>query len=141
MRTSRLDKNEDEKDTVDFFVGIRWPRGPRCLYCESRNVKLMPRRAIFHCTDCRKQFAVLKETRFDGMRLLPSQLFKVLTLYYTKGGELTVREIQHILGSTKKTAAYSSAYRLSRKLKNIKMDWNNEPKFNDFVWKAISRSI
>ncbi len=137
MRTSRLDKDGLEKGFIDFFVGIRWPRGPRCFYCESRYIKLMGNRAIFHCSDCRKQFAVLKGTQFEGTRLLPSQLFTALSRYYQTTGNLTVREIQSQLETKTKAGAYASAHRLSQKLRSVQIDWGALPSFNHFVARAL----
>lgn len=137
MRTSRLDKGGLEKDIIDIFVGIRWPRGPRCFYCESRHVKLMNNRAIFHCSGCRKQFAVFKGTQFEGTRLLPSQLYTALSWFYQNAGTLTVREIQSQLETKRKAGAYASAHRLSQKLRSIPMNWETPPRLNDFIRRAL----
>ncbi len=130
MRTSRLVK--DENDYIEFFVGIRWPRGPRCLECDSKDVTLLKTRAIFQCNYCRKQFAVFKKTRFDGMRFSPSQLFQAAAGYYSNAGQMTVRELKRSLG----TPSYSSAYRLLQNFKQLHINLA-AASFNEFIQKLL----
>lgn len=134
MRASRV---KAEADYVEYFVMIRWPRGPQCLLCESRNIRLIKTRAIFQCADCRKQFSVFKGTQFGSMRLLPSQLFAVLARYYQTAGAMTVRETQGHLETKIKSSAYSSAHRLSKKLKAAQTNWETTHNFDQFVIEVL----
>lgn len=39
------------------FAALRWPEGPICPYCQSKESYYAPSRRIWKCKACRKQFS------------------------------------------------------------------------------------
>ena len=46
----------DEDACRDRFVHTRWPEGISCPACSDRSIRALPKRDLFLCRHCRKQF-------------------------------------------------------------------------------------
>ena len=44
---------------------MKWPRGPECPKCQSKNIAFLGTRRIFKCRECKKQFSVKVGTIFE----------------------------------------------------------------------------
>lgn len=57
---------------------LRWGKKPKCIFCESKNVKKRPKTMRWHCNDCKKDYSVLVGTIFEGTRHLQKNAFDVM---------------------------------------------------------------
>lgn len=89
---------------------IRWPRGPRCPFCNARKPYRLAARAtskrgardgLLKCRACRKQFTVTTQTQFHDTHLRADQLLLAHRLMLD-GKPLL--EISRRLGISYKTA-------------------------------------
>ena len=99
---------------------IRWPKGTRCVHCNSERVTRMPpvvdrrrlkkREGLYHCKDCRKQFTVTVGTILKNTHLPLSKVIKLI--------EALDSENQIVLKAAKKTGtSYKVAHALHQKMK------------------------
>ncbi len=51
----------------------RWPNGPVCIECKSKEVRFIKDRQVYYCTECRKQFSLKIDTLFAYSSLTLSQ--------------------------------------------------------------------
>jgi len=106
-----------------FLEEIRWPFGPICPHCGSRNKStfLTPRkdengkqratrtgamsqRRVWKCRDCLKQFSVLTGTIFHGSKVsVRTWVLVVFQMACSKNG-MAAREVQRTYGLPPKTA-------------------------------------
>ena len=50
---------------VEFLAAIRWPDGPQCPACESKQHWYIKTRRIWKCKECGRQFSVKLGTVFE----------------------------------------------------------------------------
>lgn len=53
----------------DRFIETRWPEGVICPACGDRSVNTLPKRDLFQCRQCRKQFSPTSGTALHRTRL------------------------------------------------------------------------
>lgn len=67
-----------DQDARILLEGIRWPNGPECVQCGSKDVTLVKakasgkhpeRKGLYSCRNCRRQFTVTVGTIFQGTHL------------------------------------------------------------------------
>lgn len=75
--------NKDDLETVEWLVGLRWPKVRACPHCGERDSsEMIKTRALFQCLTCRKQYGVFTGTMFQGTRLSPLDLsFAILSFW------------------------------------------------------------
>lgn len=59
----------DEISCRDRFIAIRWPDGVCCPACGDQSVNMLPKRDLFQCRQCRKQFSPTSGTQLHRTRL------------------------------------------------------------------------
>ncbi|WP_374028305.1 transposase [Bdellovibrio bacteriovorus] len=136
MRKERL--QERDLETVDWLVGLRWPKARACPHCDKRDASEMIRtRALFQCSSCEKQYGVFGGTVFHGTRLSPFDLASAIIQFWKASSEneeefvtgtglkrsvlqrrwkgpISVREFERLL--KKDINSYSTILRLHKKL-------------------------
>ena len=55
----------DPKNALAFIAKWRWPDGPICPRCSSKNIAVISTRDLWRCRDCQKQFSVKVGTIFE----------------------------------------------------------------------------
>src|SRR5262245_34309288 len=116
-------KRTTHGDDYRYMESLRWPDGPVCPHCASREQHyfLTPRsgtdarkprtasdtqRRVWKCKTCRKQFSVIIGTVFHGTKVpLHTWLMVVFEMCANKNG-ITAREIARNYGVAPKTARF-----------------------------------
>jgi len=122
-----------EADAYAYMESLRWPDGPVCPHCASRerHYFLTPKagtrktrtgkpteRRVWKCKTCRKQFSVITGTVFHGTKVpLHTWLMVVFEMCSNKNG-IAAREIERKYGVAPKTA-WHMTHRLREAMKNL----------------------
>ncbi|MGH8428182.1 MAG: IS1595 family transposase [Gammaproteobacteria bacterium] len=99
----------DENKARERLEAIRWPNGPVCPHCDSKDgayrlVGQKHRPGLLKCKDCRKQFSVTVGTVFERSKIpLTKWLLATHLLCSSKKG-ISSHQIARTLGVTYKTA-------------------------------------
>src|SRR5437588_2013685 len=129
---------KSEADAYAYMERMRWPDGPVCPHCRSRerhyfltpktkdadNVEArrttrgtMSQRRVWKCKSCRKQFSVTTRTVFHGTKVpLHTWLMVVFEMCANKNG-IAAREIARKYGVAPKTAWFMT-HRLREAMKS-----------------------
>jgi transposase-like protein len=86
----------------------RWPDGPVCPHCAAaeRIARIdgqSHRDGLLYCNQCKRQFTVTVGTVFQGSKIALTKWLLAIHLMATRA-ELSVSELQRLLGVTYKTA-------------------------------------
>ncbi len=85
---------------------LRWPKGVRCVRCDSDHITRIKTRKQYACGACKHRFSVTTGTLFNDTHLaLPKWFMAVLLLVEAKKS-MSARQLQRTLGVAKKTAWY-----------------------------------
>lgn len=115
-------KEMTEQEARTVLEGIRWPRGPECVQCGSKNVTHIhakasgnhpERRGLYSCRKCRRQFTVTIGTVFQGTHLPLNKIVSLvqkLPEFFDYGKSL--RQISNELG-----LRYKAAHRIVSEMK------------------------
>jgi len=92
-----------ERDIIDYFLHIKYPKGVRCSHCLSKKVvhrKLTPRK--FQCNSCNNSFSIFKSTIFKNSKLdLRKWLYVIHLVTNAKKGISACQVHREIKGSYK----------------------------------------
>ena len=98
-----FDTDAECRETLE---GLRWPKGVRCVKCDSDRITRIKTRKQYACSDCKHRFSVTTGTLFNDTHLaLPKWFMAVLLMVEAKKG-MSARQLQRTLGVAKKTAWY-----------------------------------
>jgi transposase-like protein len=94
----------DPSICVEFLAAQRWPDGPQCPACESKQHSYLKTRRIWKCKDCGRQFSVKLGTVFEDSPIaLDKWLCAVWLVVNCKNG-VSSYEIARDLKVTQKSA-------------------------------------
>lgn len=83
---------------------LRWGKKPKCIFCESKNVKKRPKTMRWHCNDCKKDYSVLVGTIFEGTRLELPKFFEIMLQMINAKMGISASEIARNTGVKYQTA-------------------------------------
>jgi transposase-like protein len=109
----------DKDRALDFFVGMRWPKGVCCPRCNSTRVSFTAKRKVWTCEDCpkRRQFSFKVGTIMEDSPIgLDKWLVGMWLITSAKNG-ISSYEIHRALGITQKSAWFLS-HRIRLALQN-----------------------
>jgi transposase-like protein len=94
-----------DRDTcLEFIVSLRWPNGPVCPRCASKEYRFIRTRSLWECKGCKKQYSVKVGTIFEDSAVkLDKWLCAIWIIVNAKNG-VSSYEIGRSLGVTQKTA-------------------------------------
>ncbi len=97
----------DEK-CRDTIKHLRWPKGVRCLRCDSDNISPEPisDRKVFVCYSCRYQFSATVDTIFHDSHLPLTKWFFVTYLMTESRKGISANQVKRMFGVSYKTAWY-----------------------------------
>lgn len=79
----RIKPTKEDLKCIGTLAKHRWPNGPVCPKCNSRNVSdLIVSRGLWQCRDCRGQFGVFNGTIFEGTRHSPYAIYYLTVTYW-----------------------------------------------------------
>ncbi len=95
----------DDLDVCTGFVAkLRWPNGPECPQCASRENYYLASRRVWKCRFCKKQFSVKKGTIFEDSPIgLDKWLVSIWLIANSKNG-ISSHELARAVGLTQKSA-------------------------------------
>lgn len=101
----------DEEACQDRIIRIRWPEGVVCPACGGQSINTLPKRNLFQCRGCRKQFTPTSGTALHRSRL-PIQMWLIATqaiirsqAYDPAHGGISLKDLGRILGIHTEAAA------------------------------------
>jgi transposase-like protein len=95
---------EDIEVCTEFVAKLRWPVGPICPRCESKEYSYLTTRRLWKCKGCKKQYSVKLGTIFEDSPLgLDKWLPAVWLIANSKNG-ISSHELGRALGITQKSA-------------------------------------
>jgi len=118
-----------EQQCLDMAERLRWPRGARCVECNSprvfkfvanetaRRLKradggveeeevAVPVRHLNECLECGRQFSISTGTAFDGTHVPLTKWFFAIALMLNSHGSVTARQMQRDMRVSYQTAWY-----------------------------------
>ena len=94
----------DEQVCIDTVAALRWPRGPVCPKCGSKQHYYLASQRRWKCKSCARQFSVKVGTIFEDSPLpLDKWLCALWMLVSCKNG-VSSYEVHRALGITQKSA-------------------------------------
>ena len=108
-------------DTSTRFVAeLRWPDGPTCPLCGSKEASYLSTRRIWKCKGCKKQYSVKLGTIFEDSPLGLDKWLPALWLLANAKNGISSYELAKGLGVTQKTAWFMlSRIRLAMRAKSF----------------------
>ncbi len=99
-----LDYFREEATCRQYWEGVRWKEGVRCLHCNHERVYRTARG--FRCADpqCRKKFSALTGSIFENTKLPLRLWFAAIFLCTTRKKGVSSHQLSRDLGITQKTA-------------------------------------
>lgn len=104
----------NKEDTVrELFERLRWPDGPICLHCKSKEIyrleskldsKSPGRKGLLKCKKCRRQFTVTVNTIFEGSHVPLNKWLMAIHLFCASKKGMSAHQLHRMLGITYKTA-------------------------------------
>jgi transposase-like protein len=91
----------------ELLERLRWPHGPECPRCHSREVvRLSTNARLLWCSQCEHQFSVMAGTIFNDSHLALSKWFVATYLMCESRKGMSANQIKRVLGVSYKTAWY-----------------------------------
>jgi transposase-like protein len=89
---------------IEYVAKLRWPDGPACPRCGSREYSYLKTRRIWKCKGCKKQYSVKLGTIFEDSPIpLDKWLVAIWLIANAKNG-ISSHELGRALGITQKSA-------------------------------------
>ncbi|HEX8184340.1 MAG TPA: IS1595 family transposase [Blastocatellia bacterium] len=89
---------------LEFMASLRWPDGPQCPLCESKEYSFISTRRVWKCKGCKKQYTVKLGTIMEDSPIaLDKWLCAIWMIANDKNG-ISSYEIHRGLGITQKSA-------------------------------------
>lgn len=96
------------------LVGLRWPRGIRCLKCPDQKQDFIRKRKVFECRGCGKQRSATAGTMFHKSRIPLKKWFWTIFLMATSKKGASMLYLQKQLG----LKSYRSAWLMGHKIRS-----------------------
>lgn len=99
----------DENAARAHFEALRWPNGPQCPFCGTRErVAVLGGKSMgpgwYHCRDCRKKFTALVSTVYERSHISLCMWLYVTHLLCSSKKSMSSHQIMRLTGLTYKSA-------------------------------------
>jgi transposase-like protein len=94
----------DAKRALEFIAKLRWPKGPVCPRCDSKDIASISTRPMWRCRGCKKQFSVKVGTIFEDSPISLEKWSAAAWLIGNCKNGISSCELGRHLGVTQKTA-------------------------------------
>ena len=98
---------------VRYLELIRWPEGPYCPYCNSRNPSVRPGELRYHCNNCNTSYSVTVKTLFHNTHVPLQKWFSAILIFLNAKDYISVRKLSDAIGVNRNTA-----WRMVRRIRN-----------------------
>ena len=95
-----------EDDCLNHLEQVRWPNGPTCPYCNSRNSTQLPKEHRHHCNSCNTSYSVTVGTIFHKTKIDLQKWFVAISLILNAKKGISSRQLARDLAVNKNTAWY-----------------------------------
>ena len=105
----------DEDKAIAHLEASRWPRGPFCPYCKSKNVHRMAGKTqtgMFLCNDCREKFTARVGSVMERSHIPVHKWHLAMHLMAASKKGMSSKQLQRMLG-----VSYKSAWFLSMRIR------------------------
>jgi transposase-like protein len=110
----------DEQVCIDAVALMRWPAGPECPDCRTKEPYYIKTQKRWKCRNCRRQFSVKVETIFEDSPVPLQKWLPALWMLINCKNGISSHEMARDLGVTQKTAWFMlHRLRLVIKAKNL----------------------
>ncbi|HVA98696.1 MAG TPA: IS1595 family transposase [Bacteroidia bacterium] len=92
---------------IAYLEKLRWAKKPKCVYCESLNVKKRPNTMRWHCNKCKRDYSVMVGTIFEGTRLELPKFFEIVLLTLNAKMGISAHEVSRDIGVKYQTAWFA----------------------------------
>jgi transposase-like protein len=93
----------DPDVALAFLVALRWPKGVKCVACNSKDVGFLKTRRIWKCRECDRQFSVKLGTIFEDSPIGLDKWLPALWMLANSKNGISSYELARALGVTQKT--------------------------------------
>lgn len=97
-----------------YLEDLRWPDGPECPRCESKNAARIESRKQWECGECGYQYSVTAGTVFHDSHLPLWKWFLAIYLVTESKKGISAKQMQRILG----TKSYKTAWHLLHRIRS-----------------------
>jgi transposase-like protein len=94
----------DADVATEFTATLRWPEGPTCPRCESKEYSYLSTRRVWKCKACKKQYSVKVGTIFEDSPIGLDKWLPAIWLVANCKNGISSHEMHRDLGVTQKTA-------------------------------------
>lgn len=94
----------DPDTSLTFLAALRWPEGPVCPRCQSKEHSFLKTRRLWKCKGCQKQFSVKLGTIFEDSPIGLDKWLPALWMLANCKNGISSYEVARALGVTQKTA-------------------------------------
>jgi transposase-like protein len=94
----------DEQTCIDTVARMRWPSGPECPACATKEPYYLKTQKRFKCRDCRRQFSVKLGTIFEDSPVPLQKWLPALWMLVNCRNGVSSYEIHRALGVSQKSA-------------------------------------
>jgi transposase-like protein len=94
----------DEQTCIDTVARMRWPNGPECPACATKEPYYLKTQKRFKCRDCRRQFSVKLGTIFEDSPVPLQKWLPALWMLVNCRNGISSYEIHRDLGVSQKSA-------------------------------------
>src|SRR6266545_986466 len=89
---------------VSFVAKLRWPDGPECPRCGSKEYSYLTTRRLWKCKGCKKQYSVKLGSIFEDSALGLDKWLPAIWLIANSKNGISSHELGRSLGITQKSA-------------------------------------
>jgi transposase-like protein len=107
----------DEQVCIDAVASLRWPDGPKCPRCSTKEPYYLASQKRWKCRSCRKQFSVKVGTIFEDSPISLQKWLPALWMLVNDKNGVSSYELHRALGISQKSAWFL-LHRLRLVLKN-----------------------
>lgn len=111
----------DPQRCLDFTIAMRWPNGPACPRCQSKEYSFLKTRSLWECKGCKKQYSVKVGTIFEDSAIKLDKWICAMWMIVNAKNGISSYEIHRSLGVTQKTAWFMM-HRIRLALQNGSLD-------------------
>lgn len=88
---------------TEIMAGMRWPNGPECPVCGSKEHSYLKTRRVWKCKSCKKQFSVKVGTVMEDSPIALDKWFVAMWMIANDKNGVSSYEIHRALGITQKS--------------------------------------
>ncbi len=97
---------QNEKDCHNYLIGLRWPDGIKCVYCQGNEIYRRSYGNGLKCRTCNKSFTVTVGTIFHASKLPLSKWFLAIAQILAAKKGISSLQLSRTIDVNKNTAWY-----------------------------------